>query len=192
MRFSVTQMLIGVGCFGLVLGAFTRGNYLMGISAGIAFVSLALATIFVLIRVVPTKRRFNGSRVVLASIFALFVVAFLTMPAQFSVHFHHVSNRHQIERTTWSQLNSILSNDPRFAKLKFDFSRAKGFFVTVEGSIQSENDLLELRNQILERCPHISRRFLFWRLNIVETGVMHDASDLKFFSETEVDAESAG
>jgi hypothetical protein len=90
------------------------------------------------------------------------------------------------------QLNSIFSNDPRFAKLNFHIGQGKGFGVSVDGTIQSENDLLVLRDQILERCPNVTSRWLYWRLNIAETGVVHDDCDLTIFGETESDAENAG
>ena len=192
MRFSTTQMLIAIACICLVLGAFVRGHYLLGSFAGVAFALLAPGTLFVLIRVVSTQRKYHILRVVVVSAFALGVFAILAMPAQFSRDLGYFIDGHQIERTTRSQLNSIFSNDSRFAKLKFDCGYRKCIVVSVDGTIQSENDLLELRDQILEQCPSVSSRWLYWRLNIAETGAVHDDCDLTIFRERVSDTGNAG
>ena len=99
---------------------------------------------------------------------------------------------HQIERVTRSQLTSILSDDSRFTKLKFNCGYRKCIVVSVDGTIQSENDLIELRKQIFEQCPNVSSRWLFWRLKVADTGVVHDDCDLTIFGKPETAVGNAG
>ena len=184
-------MLAAIACLCLVLGAFFRGHFLLGVPAGVAFALVSLATMIVLIRVVSSKHRFYGLRVLVASILTLGVFTILVMPAQFSRDLGHFIDGHQLERSTRSHLKSIFSDDPRFAKLNFDCDYRKCIVVSVDGTIESEDSLLELRSKILNRCPDVSSRWLYWRLTIAETGVMYNDCDLTIF-EDKPDAENAG
>ena len=168
-----------------------RGYYLLGTSVGVTFTLLSAATLFVFIRVISSERKFQRLRVAVASVFALAVFTFLAIPAQFSSDLGYFIDGHQIERTTRSQLASILS-DSRFSKLNFSCGYRKCIVVSVDGTIQSENDLTELREQFFEHCPNVSSRWLFWRLNIADTGVVHDDCDLAIFGEPESVAGNAG
>ena len=185
-------MLIVVACICLVLGALLHGYYLLGTTAGVVFALLAAATLFVFIRVISSERRFHRLRVAVALILAMAVFTILAIPAQLNSDLGYLIDGHQIERVTRSQLTSILSDDSRFTKLKFNCGYRKCIVVSVDGTIQSENDLIELRKQIFEQCPNVSSRWLFWRLKVADTGVVHDDCDLTIFGKPETAVGNAG
>lgn len=191
MRDSITQMLVAIASACLVIGAFLRGHFLLGIVAGVAFALIASATIFVLIRVAFTKRKFHKLRIAFASILSLGVFSILSMLDRFNSDLTSIIEGHQLQRTACSNLNSIFSSDSRFADLDFECGYRKCIIVTVDGSIQSQADLLELRDQIFERCPELSSRWLFWRLKIAEAGIVYNDCDLTIFGEPESDAGDA-
>ena len=183
MQFSTQQFLIAIAFICVVIGAFARGNHLLGTGAGITFAILAMGSLFVVWRVFASRRRLQIVRQIAAVLFAVTVLTILTIPDRFSPDLAYFIDGHNIERVTRSQLHDVLAGDPRFSNLDFRCNYTKCIVVSVNGNIKTESDLLELRQRIFDNCPHVSSRWLYWELNVDESSVTHDDCDLSIFGE---------
>lgn len=183
MQFSTRQLLIAITFICVVMGAYARGNYLLGTGAGIMFAILVMGSIFVVWRVFASRRRLQVVRQIAAVLLALTVLTTLTIPGRINPELAYFIDGHNIERVTRSQLHDVFAGDPRFSNLDFRCNYTKCIVVSVNGNIETESDLLELRQRIFDNCPNVSSRWLYWELNVDESSVGHDDCDLSIFGD---------
>jgi len=148
MRYSTKQFLIVITFFCIVMAAFARGRFLLGTTAGIFFGMAGTGTLFVNWRVFSVDRKFQMTRQVIAVLFAFAVFTILAIPTQFSPTLAHFIDGHHTERLTQSELQSVLSSDPSFSRLRYECNYRKCIIVSVNGNVARESDLLDLRDKI--------------------------------------------
>jgi len=183
MRLARTRTLIATGCIAIVLTAFARGDYLLGSRAGILFATVAAATLCVIVRVSTANRRFQFVRQSVALLFGLAVFVILASPSRFNPELNYFIDGHRSERSTQSQLRSVFNHDLRFSTLEYECVWSKCIVVVVSGRINSESDMLDLRDRIFAQCPEVSSRWLYWRVKVDDSGVEHDACDLTIYGD---------
>lgn len=186
MPLSKTQKLIATGCGSLVLAAFARGYFLLGVFVGFMFASAAAATLFVIIREFRVTQRFPLVRQSVAIVFGLAVFSLLAMPTWLNPDLRTFIEGHQSEQATRSQMRSVLLSDPRFSTLEFDCRFRKCIILNVRGSVKSEKDLLDLRDRIFEQCSDVSSRWLFWDVTCIDSGVTRSDCDLQIYGDEEL------
>ena len=156
-----------------VAAAGVRGYYLLGTTAAVVFGLIAAATLFVVWRVFVTASRFRRFQQTVSVLFAASVFSILAFPACFSPDLHYFIEDHRIERLTQRQLETVFGSSPKFAALRFSCRFTKCIVVDVDGTIDSQADLRELRQTIFDNCPHVSSRWLFWNLTVKEGSITY-------------------
>jgi hypothetical protein len=170
------------GLYGLAaIGAFVRGDYLLGTGAGVVFSLIASGVIFLVHRAFRATGSFYLFRRAIVLLFAGGVFSVLAAPAWFNPDFGVLAELHQTERTARSQLSRVFSGDPRFAALGFRCDCRKCVVVTVHGRIGTQSDLLDLRNRIFAACPTVSSGWLFWKVTVEQPVSKYDGWDRELF-----------
>jgi hypothetical protein len=160
--------------FAAIASAGVRGYCLLGTTAAVVFGLTAAAVLFVVWRVFLTARRLRIFQQTVLLLFAVCVFSILTFPAYFSPDLHFFVEDHRIERLTQSQLGTVVRSSQKYVALRFSCRFTKCIVVHVDGTIGSQADLRELRQAIFDNCPHVSSRWLFWRLTVQEGNLRYD------------------
>jgi hypothetical protein len=180
---SSTLFLASLG-IGYLIGAITRGYYLLGPGTSVVFGLLAAATIFLIYRVYFTKGNFQVVFQIVVPILSVGVIAFMIFPTHFFPNLSFSIEEHQLVRAIRARLNDILSSDSRFDDIDFDFSHRKCLILTIRGRVKTKADLLELCNRIYTECPKDTGPWIDWDVTVQETGETDHGDDLSMSSES--------
>jgi hypothetical protein len=174
----LTASLFGAA---VVASAAARGYYLLGTDAAVLFGLISAVVLFVVWRIFLTAHRFRRFQEAVALVFAVSIFSVLAFPACFSHDLHYFIENHRIEQLTQSQLESVFASSPKFAELGFSCRFTKCIVVEVNGRINSQSDLRDLRRMIFDTCPHVCSRWLFWDLSVQDADIIyHHKCDLDF------------
>jgi hypothetical protein len=184
MRFSTKQRLTVAAFACIVVAAAVRGNALLGGAVAVAFGVLASAPLFLVWRAFSTPRKFPTISQAIAVVLTAAVLAFVAFPASFNHDFARFIEDHQIERLTGTQLKCVVGSSPRFAGIVSSCTFRKCILVTIRGTIATQSDLLDLRTKILDACPHVASRWLYWELTVEESGRAYRDCDLTLFGDS--------
>jgi hypothetical protein len=165
LRFSLSTMLISIAFVSAILGAFCRGNYLMGPGAGFIYAFVAFLIVLLTISSLNTKPlpRF---RIASLLVFAVFVGFAFSFPTYFNSDFQYQINRQHEERSAREELNSILSDDPAFSELDVATYHRKILCVEIHGTVPTKEDLDRLMKTVTNQCDFIEHSYVDWRVSV--------------------------
>jgi hypothetical protein len=170
--------------FAVVISAVAWGNHLLGRTPAVVFGFIAAAVLFFVYRVFVTARKFQCFQQTVTLLFATFVFSVLAFPAFFSPDLRYFIEDHRVERLTQGQLKTVFQSNQKYANLCFSCNFTKCIVVEVSGRLESEADLRTLRQMIFDTCPHVSSRWLFWKITLQDSNAIYDNKcDIDFVPE---------
>lgn len=165
MRFSLSTLLISFAFISAILGAYFRGNYLMGTGAGFIYSFVAFLIVLLAISSL-NKTPLPRFRIAFLVLFALLVGFALSFPTYFNSDLQIQINRQHEERSAREELNSILSDDLAFSDLETTTYSRKMLCVEIHGTVPTKNDLERLKNTVTSQCDFVEHSYVDWRVNV--------------------------
>jgi hypothetical protein len=161
--------------------AFWRGQHLLGTSAGITFGVLMATVMFVVHREFTTSRRQTFGRRLIVCVFAATVFLLLWFSPNVSPAVAILSDRYQTQKRVEAQVQNVLAQEPRFARLRSTSEVKKAVFLTIHGSVETVADLEALRTQMKAKCPDVDNASLYWRVSVNDSNRLFEGRDSDIF-----------
>ncbi len=146
------RLALITGSITLVVIAFLRGNYLLGIETGAAYALVAAGILALLTQ--------ENSRWIVALLAVLSVPVAIVMayPAWFSPDLQHFIDKQATARAVRESLHQVFDSDPAFADLSVSTVHLKVVHFTIHGSLHTKADFERLRrlivhNRLVRGCP---------------------------------------
>ncbi len=184
MKLSNRQMWITGLTILIIVGAFIRGDYLLG--SGFAYISAGIAAgvVFLNYRTFFSKRKENIIIKIMIGMVTCCALLLMVIPALFG-DLRILVEDHRVLRRAESVLSEIISNDPRFMNLDHECYFDKCLFVEINGKIKTDQDLLSLRNEIIKKCPDvgIGTMCLTWNVTVQDSKRYCEGADDYVFAD---------
>jgi hypothetical protein len=168
----------------IIVGAFIRGDYLLG--SGFAYISaeIAAGVVFLNYRTYFSKRKENAFIKIMIGMVTCCAILVIVIPALFH-DLGILAEDHRVLRSAESGLSEIFLNDPKFTNLDHECFFDKCLFVEINGKIKTDQDLLSLRNEIINKCPAvgIGTMFLKWNVTVQDSKRYYDGNDDVVFAD---------
>lgn len=132
---------------GFTIAAFTRGNYLLGQVAGIAYALVAFGISIFVTSELSQRSAATGHRTLCIAATVLVSLA-LSFPAFISSDIQISLEKQAIDRATRADLNSLFASDPRYSDLSLKTRHLKLVVVTVSGVVENSNIIEPLANRL--------------------------------------------
>ena len=167
-------ILLGVA---FALG-FVRGGYLLGWPAGIVLGSLLAFSTFLLTDAFRSNASFKPLRIVVASCFFCFAIAFIVAPTLISQDIQYSIDDVSNERKMRSELHRVFASDARFSSLRPNFTQLKCTSITMTGSLPDSSALDDVRAAIGDTCPTVCELALVsWNIRLDDSGEQVSTND---------------
>jgi hypothetical protein len=182
---SAARLLFAAVGVAVVMAAFLRGNYLLGLGCGIVYAAIALALLWLLARARTPAGDVSVARVVFVMLFALPVGYALAFPASLNPAVQVFIDKQATDRRARAELAAVFASDAAYRDLSVSSVHLKVVNITVRGSMASRSDLQRLRSRIGGECPALGECFLHWDVVLRDTGERVSGLDRDLFQEAE-------
>ncbi len=184
-KHQVVRACIATAGVALVVLAFLRGNYLLGLRYGVACAAIVVAILWLLAR----SRTARGS---VAFVRAGFVLACavplgyaIAFPASLNSDVQVFIDDQATNRMVRHELAAVFACDPAYRELSVSSVRLKSVIFTVHGSLGTRADLERLRHRIAQECQTVRLGFLRWDVYLRDTREKVSGLDEDLFEDAE-------
>ena len=147
-----------------------RGGYLLGWPAGVMLGVFLAVSGFLLTDAFRSSARLKPLRIIAASCFFCFVLAFVVAPTLISQDIQYSIDRVSNERKMRSELNNVFASDHRFSSLRPRFTQLKCTNITLTGSLPDSSSLDDVRAAIGDNCPTVCELALVsWNIRLTDS-----------------------
>jgi hypothetical protein len=171
--FMPRSIFIAIASVATIFAAFLRGNYLLGVGAGIAYMFVVLGLILLVAS--ARSRRMVSVYLVLA----LIAISILANPAWFNHDLQHFINDQATDRNVRADLYRLFDSDPAFQQLSVSTLHLKVVNFTIHGTLPTKSDFDRLR-KLLEN-ENLVPGPLHWNIYICDTGDYIEGLDYELF-----------
>ncbi|QDU45177.1 hypothetical protein Mal52_36670 [Symmachiella dynata] len=182
---SIPRLAFALAGVALISVAFLRGNYLLGLGCGIAYVFVTTAAIWLFAQSLARKQRASRICAITIAILSVPIGLVMAFPAAINSDIQYFIDSQATDRTVRAELKQVFASDPVFSNLSLSTRHLKALNVTISGTLPTRNDLERLRNRILTECPTLKRCALHWNLTLHDSGHRIDSPDRELFPSTE-------
>lgn len=163
--------------------AFLRGNFLLGLEFGIAyvFVAIVLAS-FVSSTLFPNGRR-SFVQVTVAIALSLAVGLLMAFPAWMSPDLQHFIDKEAVDRNARTELGAVFAADSAYRDLSVSSVHLKAVNLTVRGLLGTRADLDRLRGRINRECPAVTQCVLHWDVTVGKPAARINGLDSELFGD---------
>ncbi len=169
----------------VVVGAYLRGEYLLGVGCGIAYAAITLALVWLVSQARTPAGRVSVIRVLFMMLFVLPVGYAMAFPASLNSDVQVFINKQATERRARAELAAVFASDPAYRDLSVSSVHLKVVNLTIRGSLGARADLERLRSRITAECPALVECFLHWEVTLRDTGQRVDGLDRDVFQDAE-------
>lgn len=176
MRRVAPKVLCGCLVIGVAIGAYARGDYLLGWDVGIAY---ALVAVAVALCVVSAGLRRPTAPWPFAFAIAGAVVVGLVLfyPASVNSDVDIFIQKQADDRSVRSELYALFESDPQYSGLSLTTWHAKVVVATVSGVVQDLDVVDELATHLKVVSKHHPMVVVDWELTCRDSGRTIDTSD---------------
>jgi hypothetical protein len=144
-RFSLSSVLLGIAFIAVILAAYCRGNYLLGMGVGITYAIVASLIVLLAVRALR-QTPVPKMRIALLVLFAVPVGFALAFPAHINPDVQVFINKQTVDRNARSELTAIFATDPAFSDFGISTTHLKCINVEVHGSVPTKEGANSVRN----------------------------------------------
>ncbi len=174
-------MFAGMAGVAFVMGAYLRGNYLLGIDVGIWYAAVALMMVGLFARVL-WQTPVSKIKLALLVLFTIPVCFGFAFPAFINPDVQVFVSRHKQDRVVRSELRAVFGEDPAFSSLSISTTQLKILNVEISGSVPRRADLTRLRHRVFEHCGSAKGCHLDWRIQVRDDGKTYVARNNNAFA----------
>ena len=174
LRFSLLSVLLGMAFIAFVLAAFSRGNYLLGTSAGITYAVVALMIIAMFARAIretPVRKL----RLAFLILFSIPVCLAFAFPAYINSDVQIFVDKQTEGRVARNELHAVFAEDPAFSDLSISTAHLKIVNVEIFGTVPNRMDRDRLQQLVFDRCGFVEHCFVHWRIRVRNDSTMYIA-----------------
>jgi len=175
--------LLGFATFGaaLILTAFLRGNYLLGLGCGAAYVAITVGILWLLARTLLLTKKPSIARATLVAALSIPVGFAMAYPASINPDVQIGIDRQATDREARKELAAVFGSDPAFTDLSISTMLLKVVNVTIHGSMNTRSGLDRLRDRIASECAAVHRCILHWDVALRDPAQRLDGLDSDLF-----------
>ncbi len=169
-RTWLTRTAVSVLSIALLIVGFLRGNYLLGLGGGIAYVLVVAGLLWLF---VESFRRKGTVAIIQKSVVALLAIPIgfaLAFPASINPDVQHVVNKQTTDRNVRGELKRVFDSDSAFEDLSISTTHLKVVNVTIRGSLPTRDDMKRLHESLVSDCPTLKLCPLHWDIHLRETN----------------------
>ena len=174
LRFSLLSLLIGMAFVALVLAAYSRGIYLLGTNAGIAYAAVALM-IFGLFASAIKETPVPKYRLLLLTLFSIPVCFAFAFPTYINSDVQIFVDKQTEDRVARKELQVVFAEDPAFSDLSISTTHLKIVNVEIYGTVPNKTDLDRVQRRVFERCGFVEHCFVHWRIRVRNDSTVYVA-----------------
>jgi hypothetical protein len=178
---TAAQIAFATFSVALVAVAFLRGNYLLGLDYGVAYVVVIGGLLWFVARssVLADKPSPIWAAVLTALSMPISVV--MAFPASVNPEVQYEINAQSADRAARAELATVFASDPAYRGLSISTVHLKGLNVTIHGSLKDRADLDRLRGRIAGECADVHRRSLHWDVTLRNPAQRVEGVDSELF-----------
>jgi hypothetical protein len=169
-RRNIAWFLVAFAGLAVVIGAFLRGEHLLGLSCGFAYSAVAMAFLWFLVRCQSDDGRISFVRAGVVLLVALPVASALAFPAAVNPDVQVFIDKQALDRLARKELAAVFASDAAFDSLSVSSEHLKAVNITVLGELKSDADLKRVRSRVEAECPTVSKTQLHWGIVLKEPG----------------------
>ena len=191
-RTRLARAAISVLTIALMIIAFSRGNYLLGIQVGIAYVLVVAGLLWLLLE---SFRRKGMVAVIQKSVLSLLAIPIgfaLAFPASINPDVQHFVNKQATDRNVREELKRVFGSDSAFGDLSISTTHLKVVNVTICGSLPTRDHMKRLHESLVSDCPTLKLCPLHWDIRLHDTNEWLKGLDHELFPSAEKTAEQSG
>ena len=164
MNISKPVFWVDVAGVCLVLVSFFRGQYLLGIWAGLIVGAIAALLSWSLTRTIKRRPSYKRWRIWASCVVVLLFSIVLWMPPPKSTVYSMMVEEHRTKVNARAQVEAVFNSDPRYRDLTFEnIGYGKGtLFTTIKGQVPERDDIAHLESRIRQECPDLSIDNVTW------------------------------
>ena len=155
---SSARLLFAAAGAPVVVAAFLRGNYLLGLVCGAVYAVIAVAILWLLARSRIPAGGVSVMRAVFVVTFALPIGYALAFPASINPDVQSFVDNHRAR----AELADVLESAPVYRGLSVSPRPPKEVYITVHGSLGTRGEFEQLRSRLGEECPTLGECGLDW------------------------------
>jgi len=169
--------------FGVVLIAiaFQRGNYLLGVWCGVAYVAIAVGLLGLLAGSFMLTAEPSLVRTAFVCALSLPVGFAMAYPASINSDVQVFIDKQATDRAARRELAAVFASDPACGDLSVSTTHLKVVNVTIHGSLHDRSDLDRLRDRIASQCHVVKDCPLHWDVLLRKTAQRIDGLDSELF-----------
>ena len=144
-------MLTTVFFIAIMLAAYSRGNYLLGVIHGLVYAMVAACAAAILWGMI-SQSPVPKLRLSLLILIVIPIALIFAFPTYFNPQLQHFVDKQATARNARAELNKLFGSDPAFSDLGVLTIKLKAVGIEIYGSVPIKSDLDRLRMQILDQC----------------------------------------
>lgn len=164
--FRAWLLALGFGAV-FVMGAYLRGEFLLGRRAGVVYALVAILATGLILRA-AVARPLQAQQLMSRCVFTFLVSLAFAFPTVLNRDLQHFVDLQATNRAIRSELKSVFAADKAFGNLAIETTQRKCVCVTVSGSVASAADFDRLRTCVSSECPSVEKVLIHWEVSIGE------------------------
>ena len=164
----VAHLLFAAAGVAVMVAAFLRGNYLLGLVCGIVYAGVAFALLLLLARSRTPGGGVSVARVAFVAVLAVPVGYVMAFPSYPDVQIF--IDKQATERKARGELAAVFASDPAYRDLSVTSVQLKVVNISVRGVLGTRADLDRLRSRIAAECPALGECLLHWEVALRDSG----------------------
>ncbi len=144
--------------------AFFRGNYLLGVEYGIAYVFVTAGLIWLFLSTCKRNGRISIVRLACVTLFAIPVGYALAFPASINRDVQIFIDKEATDRQARAELARVFASNVAYGDLSVSSNHLKVINITVRGQLETREELAQLQSRTEAECPTASGCVLHWEI----------------------------
>lgn len=175
----LTRIFVSVAAMAMLIIAFLRGNFLLGLDGGTAYVVVVAGLLSLFVNSLRRQQRAARLQQMILALLVIPIGFVLAFPAWINPEIQVFINKQSIDRNVRQELNRVFDSDPAFTELSVDTTHLKVVNVTISGSLPTNDDSKRLLKYLESDCPTLKLCPLHWKVRLRDSKewIQQDAAN---------------